>query len=197
MTPVINEFSRIPITDSTEQKWDVVYEVLDKCPLEGNQIDKRFFNEDGTPNHELLIRFEKVKKVASKVLNDEEVRYFIVGGVVNTLDKTEYNSDIDFCIWSQRYAQQEIYQTLTRREVSQEISVGLQKLRLKMIEEVNGKPLELLDKSTGFSDINLTAEAPCYRIMYRAVVFDNSMYFYDLDRNVWMKSSRVKKEEDI
>lgn len=149
-----------------------------RCPLVDNEVDRRFFNPDGSPNAELLRRANMVKQASREILGDPEPAVYVVKGVGSRSDKTAYNGDIDFCVCTTTPV------PLDARvgEVRQTIDEKTKNLAYQIALKVNNGHLPEHWRDFNSTDIMVSPYLP---YEYSPMEPGESEIFFDIDNKSW------------
>lgn len=162
-------------------KYGINYRRLTQNPLANHEIDKRFFNTDGSPNEALLEIYERVRAAASEVLKDPEAQIYVVGGVADKFDKTGYISDLDFYIRSKNVPADVIRESIDTEAKNQAYEIGL---------KVNKGHIPEHPKDPQFVDIMISSYYP---FEYSGLIMEvgDSVVFYDITQRAWYSAAII------
>jgi len=149
------------------------YEEAVTCPLLENQIDKRFFNSDGSPNTELATRYEKLfKALEAEGVLPGKAEIYVVGGVASSSDKTNYTSDLDFYVHIPS-----INESMIKYDEEEDNIAG------RLIKDINGViPDEIGRKKGNFSDVMVSKFPPMGQLPYDP---GEQRTVYNMSKRLW------------
>lgn len=153
-----------------------------ECPLPVDHIDQRFFTLEGNPNKTLQTRLQKIADLIEQAFPNQEYTIYVIGGVVQSWKKKNYEGDLDILITIPNFQDNEGKPVKSEHwyvegSVAEKL-FNLVNEREKVVRSINDA--KILIKGADATDISVSSFPP-----FTHQHISNTSYYYDFTHQKW------------